>query len=220
MVLFNYMAFNLHRSMHRSDWGSLDSSEWNIWQKIAAHTFGIITPGNVVSCGGALLVAIGLIHLTNEVTLWGVLFVAIGRAADAVDGFVADKTGTKSMVGEAIDSTMDKLVAGAALITVYIHELLPAVVIALIAVHTIANSVIAIIGRLRRIEIHPSLYGKLATFLIWVTILMYLVYYVAEYKTETQPGADALLVVAWGLFVAFAVLATQSTVAYIKQLTP
>ncbi len=212
------MALNLHRVHNHSDWDEIKPAAWNKWQKIAAPTHGIVTPGNLISCGGAILVFIGLFQLMNEVTITGVLLVAVGRLADAVDGFVADKTGTKSRVGEAIDSTMDKLVAGAALITVFAYDLLPVIVTIIIAAHTLINSIIAIVGRLRNVDMHPSLFGKLATLLIWVTILSYLMAYFLENKTELTTIPSITYGLSWLLFTIFFWLAAVSTADYYKQI--
>lgn len=218
MVLFNYMAFNLHTSVNHSDWGAVPGEQRNSWQRIAAKTHGIVTPGNIVSCSGAALVGLGLWYLMQDVTLTGVFLVAIGRLADAVDGYIADKTKTKSRIGEAIDSTMDKLVAGATIITIFAYHLLPTIVVIAIAAHTIINSIVAIIGKFRKIDIHPSFKGKIATLLIWVTILMYLLYYVIENKTDTQYAAEWILAGSWLLFVSFMIIAIQSTAGYIAQI--
>lgn len=211
------MTVNLHTSRNRSDWSAIDSHTWNPWQKIAAATYGIITPGNVVSCGGAILVFAGLLHLTHEVTMSGVWLVAVGRLADAIDGYIADRTGTKSLVGEAIDSTMDKLVAIAALITVFAYDLLPIIVTVVIASHTVVNSLIAIIGRLRKVEIHPSLYGKFATFLAWVTILGYLLHKFLEQRSDMRFETNLVFGISWVLFIIFCYLGGQSTLAYMRQ---
>lgn len=214
------MSINLHTSLNQSDWGSTKPEDWNIWQKIASATRGIITPGNAISCGGAILVFVGLIMLTHEVTLSGVLFVAGGRLADAIDGIIADKTGTKSLVGEAIDSIMDKLVAVATLIVIFAYELLPLIVIFVIASHTVVNSIIAIIGRLRQIRMHPSLLGKLATFMMWVTILGYLTSEFLDAKTDMASASAVTHWLSWVLFIVFCYLAGRSTLDYRHQIKP
>lgn len=211
------MPFNLHISHNKSDWDTLNPKSWNKWQKLASITKGVVTPGNIVSCGGALLVIVGFVQLTEEITLSGLLLVAIGRLADAVDGYIADKTGTKSLVGEAIDSIMDKLVATIALIIIIAFGLLPIIVTIVIAAHTIANSLIAVIGKFRRIQMHPSLKGKLATFLIWLTILGYLLYEFMEHKNYADWLSIPVLLVSWLLFLLFVILGSASTLEYTKQ---
>lgn len=211
------MSVKLHTSFNHSDWSVTNSADWNLWQKIAAATHGIITPGNIVSCSGAILVLIGLFHLTHDVTLSGVLLVATGRLADAIDGYIADKTKTKSLIGEAIDSTMDKLVAIATLIIIFAYELLPLVVIFVIALHTITNSLIAIIGRLRKARLHPSLLGKLATFMMWLTILGFLTTEFLRAETSLTFVASLIYWTSWLLFGVFCYMAGKSTLDYRQQ---
>lgn len=212
------MSVKLHTSFNHSDWSVADPANWNLWQKIAAATRGIITPGNIVSCGGAILVLVGLFHLTHDVTLSGVLLVATGRLADAIDGYIADKTQTKSLIGEAIDSTMDKLVAIATLITIFAYELLPLLVIFIIASHTILNSLIAIFGRLRKVRLHPSLLGKLATFMMWLTILGFLTTEFLRAKTDFDFIASLIYWISWLLFIVFCYMAGRSTLDYSQQI--
>lgn len=211
------MHLNLHTSHNNSDWSTIDKNDWNIWQKIAAKTMGVVTPGNLVSCGGAVLVLIGFFKLTDDVTLAGVLLVAVGRLADAIDGFVAHRTGTKSFVGEAIDSIMDKLVASVAIIIIIAFSLLPTIMTVLIAAHTIINSLIAIVGRLRKIRMHPSLAGKIATFMIWATILSHLLYQFVKAEDGNLVLESTTLVLSWVFFIIFAVLGLKSTLSYTFQ---
>lgn len=204
------MALNLHISPGKPDWETIRPNNWNTWQKLAAGTKGWITPANAVSSLGVILIIIGLWHLKNDATLTGVSFILAGRLADVADGFIADKTGTKSPLGELVDTTSDKLIAAITIITLFIYGLLPILILAAVGLHTIVNSSVSLLGRQRGTIIHPSLEGKLATFLAWTVIISYLAYLLVENR--------AALFLTWLIFAGFMYLAVRSTSAYIVQL--
>lgn len=123
--------------MHRvkdgkADWENIPREEWNPAQKIAAATHGIITPANALDA--ASLVANTII---NEKMIIGghkqmleaadandksafragatkkmaglAIGLPISTLTDLFDGMLADKTGTKSPIGEAADAGNDAI---------------------------------------------------------------------------------------------------------------
>src|SRR5579862_7066069 len=99
---------NMHRAGAEGQWASVPPENQNPFQKVAAATKGIVTPGNAVSIAGAGLVATGLKNIATGETAKGVIQVGAGRAADLLDGTAAEATGTKSPIGEAVDVGVDK----------------------------------------------------------------------------------------------------------------
>ncbi len=204
------MALNLHISPHRPDWETIPTRDRNSWQKLAAGSKGWLTPANAISLLGATLVLAGLLQLRSEVTITGVVLILIGRLADIADGYIADKTGTKSPLGELVDTTSDKFIAAITIIALFVYGLLPLIFIITIALHTIVNSSVSLLGRYKKTIIHPSLEGKLATFSAWAVIIAYLMH--------TLLRSDVILFFAIILFIGFTYFATRSTYAYITQL--
>lgn len=151
---------NEHRSGSRPDWEELEPSEHNLWQRIAAKTSGVITPGNVVSTAGLLAVCHGLYQFTNGNKLGGALEVAGGFAADAVDGYVADWTGTKSPLGKGVDASFDKVKIGATLYALYVGDVLPLATVGVIGAQNAANTAFTMIAMQKGQEMQPEAAGK------------------------------------------------------------
>src|SRR5260370_1427998 len=106
---------NLHHA-DKPDWEKQPPDSWNVWQRLAARTQGVITPANFVSLAGVAMVITGLVLITVNSVLLGTLLVIIGRMADILDGIVAEMTHTKSPLGELIDATIDKMILLAAIV--------------------------------------------------------------------------------------------------------
>jgi phosphatidylglycerophosphate synthase len=162
--------------MHRSkvaDWDKTKGEERNVWQKLAFRSYGTLTPANFVSLVGGVMAIYGLLLILNSEIISGLLLVAIGRIADLLDGLIAEYTKTKSPLGELVDAVADKLVIAFAIIVFAALELVPWPIVALIALQNILTGLAVLVGRLRKIKIHPSKYGKYATALAWVTLIFY-----------------------------------------------
>lgn len=162
--------------MHRisgADWDKTKGEERNIWQKLAFKSYGTLTPANFVSLVGGVLAIYGLILILNAEIISGLLLLTIGRGADLLDGLIAEYTKTKSSLGEVVDAVADKLVIAFAVIVFAAIELVPWPIVLLIAAQNLLNGFASIIGRFRKIKIHPSKYGKYSTALAWVTLIFY-----------------------------------------------
>ena len=160
----------LHRASKIPDWEKIPTSERNIFQKVAAKTKGYVTPGNSVSVAGLLLTHSGLIDINCGNSIRGITKVGVGRVMDIADGFVADKTGTKSSIGEKFDATIDKILMADALWLLHKKEMVPATAAVFIGAQNLVNTVATGIATLRRNEIHSSREGKITTAMQWVAI--------------------------------------------------
>ena len=162
---------NLHRANNVADWEKIESSRRNRFQKIAAATGGIVTPGNALSFIGGAFVGAGLVDVyRGENTRRGVWKIGIGRAIDVIDGIAADKSGTKSPLGEAVDATVDKF-AMAGILAVFVKkDIISRSTFWHIASQNLAN--IAITGAAHVLDtgIHPSAAGKQAMLLQGMTL--------------------------------------------------
>ena len=160
---------DLHRIENNlPDWEN-NPNDINIYQKVAAKTQGIVTPGNIVTTAGLGLVAYGSTKLgTNLVE--GIGYVTAGRLADIADGMAASKTGTKSPLGEKYDAIADKLAIGIVAIGIIENNTIPLPITIGIIAQNGLNAVLSSRGKLKNKETHSSKNGKLATTFQWITM--------------------------------------------------
>jgi phosphatidylglycerophosphate synthase len=151
---------NSHTVGKQADWEKVEPSEWNVFQRWASRTNGILTPGNVVTVLGAVTVTSGLIDIHRGETRKGTYKVGAGRLLDILDGIVADVTKTKSPLGEALDATVDKIVMLGILRTLYKKEVINKETYRHILRQNLANVAITGAAKLIDAEIHPSVEGK------------------------------------------------------------
>src|SRR5690349_11384075 len=101
----------LHHAGTKPDWDLVAASKRNSWQRLAKLSYGVMTPGNLLSFIGILLVGIGLAAINRQHIWKGLVLLAMGRLCDILDGSAAEYTGTKSPLGEAVDASLDKIAA-------------------------------------------------------------------------------------------------------------
>lgn len=176
---------NLHRTGEKAQWVRVDKNKRNRWQKIASATGGIVTPGNAVSLTGLGLVSFGLKDLLKDNPGRGIVLIGIGRLMDVLDGYVADKTETKSPLGEGLDVVIDKLEAAAALPIFYKTSLAPKPVLAAFIGQNLANTAVTAYAKYKDNIIHPSKEGKLNTGGQWGSIGLYALSRVADNNGHT-----------------------------------
>jgi phosphatidylglycerophosphate synthase len=168
------LVMKLHHTSGVPDWAQRDPEVRNQWQRLAAMTYGILTPANIASVLGFVLVGLGVLALFSRQFGWGVALIAVGRCFDIADGWIAERTGTKSPLGEAVDATFDKLSTLGVLLAVGTEHIVPWWVVGIIAVHHTINSVVAYIGWRRKLAMRPVLAGKLSTVLEWVALCAFM----------------------------------------------
>ncbi len=164
----------LHIAGPIPDWENIDPRNWSSWQQIASQSWGTITPGNVISVLGLVLVVWGLADIVDGAPLSGLVKIISGRIMDQLDGAVAHKTATKSPVGEAVDASVDKLELAIALPVLIWMGMLPLLVGFAIALQNIANVILAFIAKKRKNEMHPSKHGKVGMAFQWGAMGLYL----------------------------------------------
>lgn len=150
----------MHRVGRLADWEKKPSSEWNIFQKVAGATKGVVTPGNFLTVMGGACVASGLVDVYNGKTKWGTWKIGVGRLADVFDGTAADATGTKSSLGEMLDATVDKLTMFGIVVVFCKKEIISKRTAAHIIVQNFANVATTAVAKQLDLEIHPSEMGK------------------------------------------------------------
>ncbi|CAN5151476.1 hypothetical protein BH09PAT3_BH09PAT3_2660 [soil metagenome] len=203
---------NLHRA-NGNDWSTIPAKEQSGWQRLAAKTNGIITPGNLVSIIGCVLVLLGIVLLAKESYGLGILLVLLGRSADLLDGFVANLTKTKSPLGEAVDASIDKFEAFVAVLVLFIKGAIPIYLALPVALHTVFGTVMFLLAQRRSGRLHPGQIGKLATATEWLALAVVVGAAAAKESSFESP----LLIFGVILSLSFTVLAIIASYKYIQQ---
>lgn len=138
-----------------------------MWQRLAARTSGVVTPGNVITLLGLTLVGLGLIVFEQH-RLAGLLLIGVGRVADVADGMIAEATGTKSRLGEALDASADKLSLFAVLVVLIAQHVLIVWFVAPLGLQALVMVALSLIAHARRRTLHPVREGKITTTLAWI----------------------------------------------------
>jgi len=162
---------NLHRTTGAPDWAAVKPRNRNVWQHIAASTYGIATLSNIVTFGGFALVVIGLFYLLNHEYLLGAVLLAVGRAADILDGWLAEVTGTKSPLGELLDASLDKVGTFLTLGVMFVAGIAPWWIIVLLLLPHIVITFVTMIAVQHKQQLHPSRAGKLSMATVWVSLV-------------------------------------------------
>lgn len=205
---------DLHRPKSKPDWQLVDEKKWSVYQRIAHATGGVITPGNIITTAGLLLVGAGLYLLVRDVSITALALIAIGRVVDLLDGYIANKTNTKSSIGEAYDSVADKLTAFAVLILFVMVGIIAVWQAGLLLLIQVINSVFTIKAKATNQTIHSSRAGKQATFLLWLTVGLFAVVAIVPEQPILTP---ALSVLGNGLLIATLVRGLQASYGYYQQ---
>jgi phosphatidylglycerophosphate synthase len=159
---------NLHHSHNEPDWAAVPLAHRTSWQRLAAATNGVVTPGNVISASGFVLVVSGSAALLLHHMVLALWCIVVGRCADLADGFVADRTGTKSPLGEGVDAVFDKLGVLCVLIAVGPSHVLDWWMLLLVFVQNGITAFVAYRAHQRHVHIQPSALGKIGTGGMWL----------------------------------------------------
>lgn len=211
------MKLNLHRVGTAPDWSAVPPAERNVWQRTAARTRGVVTPANFVTVLGAAVTLWGVGELLAAAFWLALALLVGGRLLDVVDGFVADRTGTKSALGELLDATADKVVTVLTVAALFVAQIAPTWLMALFVLPHIIIVVISIIDRYRHVQLHPTRLGKTTMLLAWIAIPLLLIVR-ALHLPATSPFAVAVVLfvlvsAAFGFISANSYLAQSKTEA-------
>lgn len=145
---------------HFNGWDDTPAAERNAFQKVAAKTRGVVTPGNAVTLAANAVAVSGIVEMCTGNFAQGAALFAGARSGDFIDGKVARSTGTQSWLGEALDVGGDKLqtVLGLGMLSIYGDYPLEASVpklatqIAIVGVSAVATK--------KGADLHPGMAGK------------------------------------------------------------
>ena len=203
---------SLHRAL-RSDWSTVTPQERNIWQRWAAVSHGVFTPGNIISVVGGGLVLWGLVLVSRNSLISGSGAIIIGRLCDLLDGLVAEYTQTKSPLGEFVDATIDKILIVLALFVLVNHQILPVFLGVIMFIHAFYMITLATIAREIKVRIHPSRSGKLATAFEWLSVALYMFAAILAQQNYSEHITSRL---GYLCFVVFIFMAVQSSLNYTR----
>jgi len=164
------MKLSLHRSDKQPDWLKVPEVDRNQWQKLALRTSGIVTPGNIITLIGFGVAITGIVMMLASHFWWAIILLTIGRLLDIADGVVADRTGTKSPLGEFLDAAVDKIVTGLTVLGLFIAQTAPCWLLLLFLLPHAIIPIIVFAARAKKIEIHPSRLGKTAMLIVWIAV--------------------------------------------------
>lgn len=153
-----------HASREKPDWDYVVPEMRNGWQRMAARTNGVITPGNVLTIAGAGTdVVANYAFLSGKYRLGALCLVTEG-VLDLLDGHAAAATGTRSPLGRALDAGSDaaRILLTASVMT---HTgILPKPAAGILATEKCLTALPGAIAKLRNINMTPSSEGKLTAF--------------------------------------------------------
>jgi cardiolipin synthase len=201
----------LHYASDMPEWQNLTPAERNTWQRWAAQTSGIATPGNFFSVLGIVLVGLGLWAIADHSFGQGLWLLAIGRFCDIVDGTAADKSGTKSPLGEAVDAGFDKIAAFATLIVFAAYAIAPWWLLLLIALQNLTTASLSYTAHRLRKAFHPVAAGKIGSAVLWIGLLCFMLATALQNHTSTR---HAWLFIAYALTLIGLGLCSYATMLY------
>jgi cardiolipin synthase len=205
---------DLHTPGLKADWDSTPPGRRNAWQRLAASTGGLLTPGNLITWLGLAIVIFGLRQLAGGHLIPGVVIICMGRCLDVLDGMAAAYTKTKSPLGEITDVVADKVALFGCALVIVVRQLMPLYLILALVVIYILISLLGAAVRIGQIELHPTQTGKLYTASSWIGLLLYIFSDAARGFSHLLLRTGALI----GIIITLA-LSIQSLYGYVKTVT-
>jgi phosphatidylglycerophosphate synthase len=208
---------NLHRIEGKAEWENIPASHRNNWQKVAARTAGVVTIGNFLSVVGLLSIPAGLwLIISGHAFLAGIIILGAGRLCDLLDGWLADKTGTKSPLGEKIDVVFDKISTGVTVLVLASVAILPWLALGLLLLPHIIIAAVGLLAFRRGHKLHASISGKWSMAAAWFCIVAFVAAFGVRQETGTQVFPAQLQVLAAVLLVVSVGLGLIAAIGYVN----
>jgi len=166
------------------------------WQRLAASTNGIVTPGNIFTVAGGLITLAGLWLLYVQLFWPAVLTIGAGRVCDLLDGYAARRTRTVNALGELLDAATDKIVLATAGLVLAVRGIAPLWLILSLLVIELCIVGVAFTARTHGVPLHSSRTGKYSTFVLWATVIAYATAHFLESRGEAA-GHTIYIAASW-----------------------
>jgi phosphatidylglycerophosphate synthase len=210
---------NLHRSGNKPQWADVPFEQQNKYQRRAAKTRGIWTPGNEETVKGVAGTSLGLLELRKGTPLHtavGLGLIVYGRWKDIKDGRRAEETETKSPLGEIVDITADKALTGAAVAVMIEQDIITKQEAGVLLAKNLANTGLSAIGKKRKREMHASFIGKVETAAEWVFMGTAVIEHLSEQANAPEWLQDGLGKTRDGTFKVMSTMALATTIGYAR----
>ena len=161
---------NLHRTLGTPEWETVEAASYNRFQKVAAATRGVVSPANIITVIGLIVVIFGLVAILNHQFLLGLGLLIAGRLLDVADGLVAELTKTKSPLGEIFDAAADKIGTLFTITVLFVAGISYWWVIVALRVPQAIIPLVIFYKKRKGIGVHPTVAGKLSMAFTWVGI--------------------------------------------------
>jgi phosphatidylglycerophosphate synthase len=165
---------DLHHTTGKPDWAVIEPKDYNGWQRIAAKSHGFITLPNVITILGFVIILIGLAFMSDHFYWTAIILLVLGRLCDLADGWIAEKTGTKSPFGEKLDGGIDKIATILTIIILYTAHIAPWSILTAMILPQLLITSFGAVFIYRKTTLHPSRYGKVGMFITWLALAGFL----------------------------------------------
>jgi HAD superfamily phosphatase (TIGR01668 family) len=207
-----------HYAGNSADWDVVALADRTRLQRLAARSHGFLTLSNIITTLGLGLVIFGLFVMTSGDLWTGIGYLFLGRLADILDGTVAERTGTKGPVGEALDAGFDKLAAVAVLACFVYHDWLPVIPVVCVALQVLGSSVMGFTARVRHVRLHVSATGKITAVFTWAILFLFAAASALRYA-DHHTAYVSLAVIGYALTLIYVYLGIMTTGGYFKDAT-
>lgn len=185
---------DLHISGPVPDWERVPRSEWNDYQRRAAATHGIDTPGNRTTLKGLVCSAAGNELIRRGRMILGMAALGVGRGYDMKDGKIADETGTKGPIGEAFDAWTDNALLLHSAAVLHARDIVSDREITAFKTIVASKFVVTGLGKALDKQIKPNRLSKYFTFTMWTGIGSKVLGAAIEETADLLEGANVLSV--------------------------
>ena len=149
-------------------------------EKVKATRETLLSPPNMVTLirMGAIPVLVALLYLRGPLWSWisGALF-ALASATDLLDGWLARRLKSVSVLGQYLDPVADKLLVSSMLIMLTALDRAPAWMAILIISREIAVTGMRAVAARRNFTVPSDMFGKSKTAIQMAAILLLILYY-------------------------------------------
>lgn len=128
---------------------------------------------NILTVFRILLVPVFLYLILADRLYWAAAVFIVAGITDGIDGFIARRYGARTELGAQLDPFADKFLLASAYIALTAKGYLPLwlMVPVIIKDSVLLSGVVALRGAGRKVDISPSIFGKLTTFLQIITVI-------------------------------------------------